>query len=78
MDVLRKPFLAAAGEAAERELEQEDDVEDAEELEQREERWSERGSVDSGMYFYEHVWEWVAGAGARVRRALQIKERSAI
>ena len=78
LDVLRKPFLAAAGEAAERELEREDDVEDAEELEQREERWSERGSVDSGMYFYEHVWEWVAGAGARVRRALQIKERSAI
>ena len=73
LDVLREPFLTAAGEAAERELEREDEFEDAVELEQREERWSEQGRVDSGMYFYEHVWEWVAGAGARVRRALQAK-----
>ena len=73
LDVLRQPFLAAAGEAAEREIEQEDEQEDRRVLEQGDEKWSEKGRVDDGMYFYEHVWEVSAGVISRVRRALQSK-----
>ena len=63
LNVLREPFLQAAGAEMEAFYEDDDDLDEQEEAEGKGKEAADAG----GMYFYEHVWDVFSSARSRLR-----------